>query len=155
MLAKYIVMTPLDKTLKRALNIKGRDYVISLSPDSLKITEKGHRIGLDLLWAEIVSGETALAVALRASLGKFKDVARRRHEDQRHFQPRCPRQSAYQDSPHDKETRLTTIMTLTKNPRSSIGYSPMPRQFLPRRFASGSASLNSFSCINQSPRDRF
>jgi hypothetical protein len=76
MLAKYIAMTPLDKTLKRALNIKGRDYVISLSPDSLKITEKGHRIGLDLLWAEIVSGETALAVALHASLGKFQDVAK-------------------------------------------------------------------------------
>ena len=62
MLAKYIAMTPLDKPLKRALNIKGRDYVISLSPDSLKITEKGHRLGLELKWAELISGESALAV---------------------------------------------------------------------------------------------
>jgi hypothetical protein len=69
--AKYIAMTPLDKSLKRALNIKGRDYVITLSPDALKITEKGHRLGLELKWAELISGESALAVALHASLGKF------------------------------------------------------------------------------------
>ena len=74
--AQYIAMTPLDKTLKRALNIKGRAYVITLSPDALKITEKGHRIGLELKWAEIVSGETALAVALQASLGKFQDATK-------------------------------------------------------------------------------
>jgi hypothetical protein len=67
-------MTPLDKPLKRALKINGRDYAITLNPEALKITEKGHRIGLELKWAEIVSGETALAVALHASLGKFQDV---------------------------------------------------------------------------------
>jgi hypothetical protein len=65
-------MTPLDKPLKRALQIKGRDYVITLGPEVLKITEKGRRLGLELKWAEIVSGETALAVALHASLGKFQ-----------------------------------------------------------------------------------
>jgi hypothetical protein len=67
-------MTPLDKTLKRALKINGRDYVITFDPHALKITEKGRRLGLELKWAEIVSGETALAIALRASLGKFQDV---------------------------------------------------------------------------------
>jgi hypothetical protein len=67
-------MTPLDKTLKRALKINGRDYVITFDPHVLKITEKGRRLGLELKWAEIVSGETALAVALHASLGKFQDV---------------------------------------------------------------------------------
>jgi hypothetical protein len=65
-------MTPLDKPLKRALNIGGRDYVITLNPETLKITEKGHRLGLELKWAELVSGESALAVALHASLGKFE-----------------------------------------------------------------------------------
>jgi hypothetical protein len=67
-------MTPLDKPLKRALNIKGRDYVITIDPQALKITEKGRRIGLELKWAELVSGEKALAVALHASLGKFQDA---------------------------------------------------------------------------------
>jgi hypothetical protein len=65
-------MTPLDKTLKRGLNINGRDYVITMDPQALKITEKGRRIGLELKWADIVSGESALAVALHASLGKFQ-----------------------------------------------------------------------------------
>jgi hypothetical protein len=69
-------MTPLDKTLKRSLKINGRDYVLAFDPHGLKITEKGRRLGLELKWAEIVSGETALAVALRASLGKFQNVAK-------------------------------------------------------------------------------
>jgi hypothetical protein len=69
-------MTPLDKTLKRGLKIDGRDYVITIDPDALKITEKGRRLGLELKWPEIVSGETALAVALHASLGKFQDAAK-------------------------------------------------------------------------------
>jgi len=64
-------MTPLDKSLKRALMIKGRDYVIHLAPNALKITEKGRRLGLELKWADLISGESALAVALHASLGKF------------------------------------------------------------------------------------
>jgi hypothetical protein len=67
-------MAPLDKPLKRALNINGRDYVIAIDPQALKITERGRRIGLELKWAEIVSGESALAVALQASLGRFQNA---------------------------------------------------------------------------------
>jgi hypothetical protein len=66
-------MTPLDKSLKRALKINGRDYVITLTPDALKITQKGHRLGVELKWPDLVSGESALAVALHASIGKFQD----------------------------------------------------------------------------------
>jgi hypothetical protein len=64
-------MTPLDKTLKRSLSIKGIEYVVTLSPESLKLTRKGRRLGLELKWADITSGESALAVALHASLGQF------------------------------------------------------------------------------------
>jgi hypothetical protein len=67
-------MTPLDKSLKRALNVNGRDYVITLTPDALKITQKGHRLGVELKWPDLVSGESALAVALHASIGKFQDA---------------------------------------------------------------------------------
>jgi hypothetical protein len=66
-------MTPLDKPLKRSLKINKRDFVITLDPQILKITEKGRRIGLELKWADIVSGESALAFALQASVGKFQD----------------------------------------------------------------------------------
>jgi hypothetical protein len=71
-------MTPLDKTLKRAIKIKGDDYVITLAPEGLKISRKGHRLGIDLKWSDLVSGESALAVALHASIGRFetKEVPR-------------------------------------------------------------------------------
>jgi hypothetical protein len=69
-------MTPLDKSLKRALKIRGQDYVIALTPDALKITRKGHRLGVELKWPDLVSGESALAVALHASVGKFQDDPR-------------------------------------------------------------------------------
>jgi len=61
--------TPLDKTLKRALQIKGRPYVLTLTAERLKLTLKGRRKGLELHWESLVSGDTALAVALNASLG--------------------------------------------------------------------------------------
>lgn len=66
-------MTPLDKSLKRGLRIKGHDYVVTLSPDAVKLTQKGHRLGVELKWVDLISGESALAVALHASIGKFHD----------------------------------------------------------------------------------
>jgi len=69
-------MTPLDKSLKRVLKISGHDYVVTLTPDALKITQKGHRLGIELKWADLVSGQSALAVALNASIGKFQDDVR-------------------------------------------------------------------------------
>jgi hypothetical protein len=68
-------MTPLDKSLKRSIKINQHDYVVTLSPEALKITQKGHRVGLELKWSELVSGESALAIALRASVGQF-DIGR-------------------------------------------------------------------------------
>ena len=70
-------MTPLDKPLKRALKIGGHDYVVTLTPAALKITQKAHRLGVELKWSDIVSGESALAVALNASLGKLQPEAAR------------------------------------------------------------------------------
>ncbi len=63
-------MTPLDKPLKRLVRIDGDEYVITLAPTSLKLTKKGHRHGLELAWTDLISGETALATALRASVGQ-------------------------------------------------------------------------------------
>lgn len=63
--------TPLEKTLKRALKIAGRDYVLAIFPNGLKLTLKGKRKGLELAWDSLVSGEAALATALNASIGKF------------------------------------------------------------------------------------
>jgi hypothetical protein len=66
--------TPLEKTLKRALTINGRPYVLAVSPDGLKLTLKGRRNGFELQWSALVSGEAALATALNASVGQFVPV---------------------------------------------------------------------------------
>jgi hypothetical protein len=70
-------MTPLDKTIKRSLKIKDIDYVLTLTTDALKITRKGKRLGVELKWVDITSGESALAIALQASVGRFAAPAAR------------------------------------------------------------------------------
>jgi hypothetical protein len=60
--------TILDKTLKRELEIQGRPFVLSISPEGFKLIPKGKRKGLEIQWNALVSGEAALAVALNASL---------------------------------------------------------------------------------------
>ena len=64
--------TKLDKTLKRELEIEGTSYMLALSPEGLKLTEKGRRKGLELSWKDLVSGQAALATALNASLEKIE-----------------------------------------------------------------------------------
>jgi hypothetical protein len=63
--------TPLDKTLKRELAVNGHAYIIAISPDGLKITLKGRRNGLELKWDALISGDTALAAALSASVANL------------------------------------------------------------------------------------
>jgi hypothetical protein len=63
--------TPLEKPLKRELRIDGRAFILTISPEGLKLTLKGRRKGLELRWEALVSGEAALAVALNASVGQF------------------------------------------------------------------------------------
>lgn len=65
-------MTPLDKPLRRELEIDGTTYTLTIDPDGLKLTEKGRRKGLALRWSELVSGDAALATALQASLTAAK-----------------------------------------------------------------------------------
>ena len=60
--------TKLEKPLKREIEIAGEPFVLTISPEGLKLVRKGKRKGQELLWRDLVSGD-ALAVALRASLG--------------------------------------------------------------------------------------
>jgi hypothetical protein len=61
-------MTRLEGILKREIDIDGKPWVLTLSPEGLKLTEKGHRKGHELKWKDLVTGEAALATALNASL---------------------------------------------------------------------------------------
>jgi len=62
--------TKLEKPLKREILIDDKPYVVTLTPEGLKLTEKGHRKGQELAWRALVSGDAALATALNASLPK-------------------------------------------------------------------------------------
>ena len=63
--------TPLTKLLKREVNIQGRTFVITLSPEGIAVTLKGKRKGQELRWEDLVSGDAALATALNASLSRI------------------------------------------------------------------------------------
>lgn len=60
--------TRLEGQLKRELAIGGDAYTLTLSPTGFVLALKGRRKGLEIAWADLVSGEAALATALNASL---------------------------------------------------------------------------------------
>jgi hypothetical protein len=63
--------TPLDKALKRSIDIDGASYTVIIDPQGLRVVGKGKRNPqVELAWKDLVSGEAALAVGLRASVGR-------------------------------------------------------------------------------------
>ena len=62
-------MTKLDKLLRRELTIGEKSYTLTIAPEGLKLTEKGHRKGTELKWSDLLSGDAGLAAALQASTG--------------------------------------------------------------------------------------
>jgi len=65
-----LMTTKLEKPLKRQIDINGKPHILTITPEGLKLTEKGKRKGQELRWVDLTSGQTALAVALNASLGR-------------------------------------------------------------------------------------
>jgi len=62
------MVVKLEKPLRRELSIEGAPYVLVISPEGLKLTEKGRRKGIELTWKALATGDAALATALRASV---------------------------------------------------------------------------------------
>ena len=63
--------TSLDRPLKREVTVGGTVYTLTLTPEGLRLVQKGKRKGIDLTWEAMVNGDAALAVELRASLDKL------------------------------------------------------------------------------------
>ena len=61
-------MTELKTALIRELKIDNTSYKLTVSPQGLKLTLRGKRNGLEIAWRDLVNGDAAMAVALRASL---------------------------------------------------------------------------------------
>jgi hypothetical protein len=60
--------TKLKKPLKREIEIEGKPYTLTISPQGMKLVPKGRRKGHEIAWKDLVSGDAALATALNASL---------------------------------------------------------------------------------------
>jgi hypothetical protein len=75
------MITKLEGPLRRELSIQGKPYVLTITPSGFLLTQKGRRKGYEMNWQAFVSGETALATALTASLAASPPARRSRPGD--------------------------------------------------------------------------
>jgi len=59
--------TKLDKQLKREIDVDGKPYMLAITPEGLKLTEKGKRKGQELSWKNLLGGQAAQATVLTAT----------------------------------------------------------------------------------------
>jgi hypothetical protein len=69
--------TRLAKPMKRELELDGKLYTVTLTPDAVKITPKGARTGQEISWRDLVSGATALRRDLTSSLDQAGEAGER------------------------------------------------------------------------------
>jgi len=67
-----IMTTPLDRPMKRELELDGVRYTVTISPEGIKVTEKGKRKGQEITWRDIISGDAALRRDLSLSVGALQ-----------------------------------------------------------------------------------
>ncbi|QAU22836.1 hypothetical protein EO087_01575 [Dyella sp. M7H15-1] len=53
-------MTPLDKPLKRQIDVEGQPFTVTLDPTGIKITKKAHRNGMEVRWADLIKNDPTL-----------------------------------------------------------------------------------------------
>jgi len=46
--------TKLDKTIKREIELDGQAYMVTISPEGVKLTQKGFRKGREVSWRELL-----------------------------------------------------------------------------------------------------
>jgi hypothetical protein len=51
--------TKLNKLLKREIDVDGKPYMVTLSPEGLKLTEKGKRLGREHTWKDLIGSDGA------------------------------------------------------------------------------------------------
>jgi hypothetical protein len=66
--------TKLDKQLKREIDVDGKPYMLAITPEGLKLTEKGKRKGQELSWKNLLGGQAAQATVLNATTDEATDT---------------------------------------------------------------------------------
>jgi hypothetical protein len=54
-------MTPLEKPLKRQIDIEGQAFTVTLDATGIKITRKAHRNGIEHRWADLIGDDHDVA----------------------------------------------------------------------------------------------
>jgi hypothetical protein len=67
--------TKLEKTLKREIDVDGKAYMLAISPEGLKLTEKGRRKGQELSWKGLLNGQSAAPSASGGSMEETEAAA--------------------------------------------------------------------------------
>lgn len=70
------MITVLDRPLRRQVTIDGQPYVVTISPEGVRVILKGRRKGPTIPWSDILSGAVTLDAQLIGSL-----AARSPHAD--------------------------------------------------------------------------
>jgi hypothetical protein len=68
--------TPLNKPVKRELELDGKLYTVTVSPAGVKVVPKGGRKGLEISWESLLSGEAELRRDLSMSLEMYGALRR-------------------------------------------------------------------------------
>lgn len=63
--------TPLNKPVKRELELDGKLYTVTVSPGGVKVVPKGGRKGHEISWESLLSGEAELRRDLSMSLEMY------------------------------------------------------------------------------------
>jgi hypothetical protein len=66
--------TKLDKPLKREVDLNGVSFTVTISPEGVKIVEKGKRKGHELTWEQVIKGDLSLSQDLLDSIVMAKEV---------------------------------------------------------------------------------
>jgi hypothetical protein len=66
--------TKLNKQLKREIDVDGKPYMVTLSPEGVKLTEKGKRLGREHSWKDLLGSEGS-ASAPPTSSSAFGEIS--------------------------------------------------------------------------------
>jgi hypothetical protein len=67
--------TKLNKQLKREIDVDGKPYMVTLSPEGVKLTEKGKRLGREHSWKELLGGEAGTSAASSNPGASFGEIS--------------------------------------------------------------------------------
>lgn len=68
--------TKLDKPIKREIDVNGVSFTVTISPDGVRIVEKGKRKGHELTWEQLIRGDVTLTLDLMDSIEVAKESSR-------------------------------------------------------------------------------